>query len=120
MDMEGIHAADAAQSVTGQGADGTGKPTGSSAPGLPSPDPESLLTEPARSPDPESALPARKPPQNPQNPQNLTLSPNVARKPPSGRERDEARKERINEADQAARDGGSSLPECEEARRNRR
>jgi len=52
MDMEGIHAADAAQSVTGQGAEGTGKPTGSSAPGLPSPGPESLLTEPARSPDP--------------------------------------------------------------------
>ena len=114
-DMEGISAATSA-SATGKDAGGPGNASGSS-------DDErrrreSLDVPPdngiSRSPSPDGALPERELPQSPQDPQNPILSPNVARKPPPGwdreRDREDARIDRINEADQAARDRGSLPP----------
>jgi hypothetical protein len=129
MSMLGINAATAA-SATAKDAGGPGKAGGSSddersareelnvepdnGKSQSSAGPEILNVEPARSPVPDSALPARELPRNPRNPQNPILSPYVARKTPPGwdreRDREDARIDRINEADQAARDRGSLPP----------
>ena len=111
MDLEGTHAADAAQSVKGQGADGRGKPTGSSIPGPSDSDLKSLLTESARPPDPDSTLPARKDRPPAQKP---FLWQAEATRPP-GSVRDAAREEREKAADQP--DDRSALPARKDARR---
>ena len=105
MDLEGTHAADDAQSVKGQGADGRGKPTGSSTPGPSDSDLKSLLTESARPPDPDSTLPARKDRPPAQKPFLLWQA--EATRPP-GSVRDAAREEREKAADQP--DDRSALP----------
>jgi hypothetical protein len=124
MDREGIYAA---RSVTAIGADGEGKAGGSNAqkppPGPESLDvqpddgnfqssagPESLNVEQARSPVPNSALPARDPLQPAVQPaQDFSLKPEATSRP-DPEIREDLRDDRINEADQAARERGSLPP----------
>jgi hypothetical protein len=137
MDREGIYAA---RSVIAIGADGENEAGGSNAQTPPpspaslldvqpdndnsqsSADPGSINVKPARSPVPDSALPEQKPPQPAEQPaQTFVPKPEAAKRPDPKIQaaRESAREDRINDADQAARDRGS-IPQREEARRNRR
>jgi hypothetical protein len=114
-------------SVTEIGAGGTGKAGGSNAQ-KPHPDPasldvqpdngksqsstspENLNVEPARSPVPDSALPPRGPHEPADQPAQISTRTSEPANWPDPKSRAQARQDRIDEADQAARDGGSIPP----------
>ena len=119
MNLEDTNAADAAHSVKGQDADGTGKPADSPEAGLTAGDPDSLdtpLDNVSGSPGADSALPSRQDRPAAQN--HTPAAAEETRRDIRGKKAaSEEQEERRNTVDQPDRDPRSMLPPREEARR---